>query len=131
MSTRQWFYSAICLVGIAASSWCAEKRAASSLTVQERQTAYSVAVSRISVLLKAPSTAHFAPIEEAVFSIGKSTIDVRLNVDAQNSYGAMLRNAWWCKVHPQQRPDGLYRVSCLEGLGLIPKDRVVGFTGAK
>ncbi|MBZ5625893.1 MAG: PEGA domain-containing protein [Acidobacteriia bacterium] len=104
----------------------ADKKPASELTSDERQVAYNVAVNGISGRLKAPLTAHFTPIEQAIFSTGrKDSIDVRLNVDAQNSFGAMLREGWWCRVWPQ-RQVGLYPVSCFAIAGRIPKDAVQG-----
>jgi hypothetical protein len=63
-------------------------------------------------MLKAPSTASYAPIDQARFSPAKKdSIDVTVFVDAQNSYGAMLRENNSCRVWPQ-RPDGLYNVFC-------------------
>ncbi len=101
---------------------------AKTLTADERQAAYNVSVQRISGFLKAPATAQFTPVQEAVFSTGKGdTIDVRLNVDAQNSFGAMLRKGWYCRVGPQQA-NGLYRVGCVEGVTPTPRDFVIGLS---
>src|ERR1051326_2133474 len=93
-----------------------------ALTSEEMLTAYNVAVNTISARLKAPSTAKFSSFEDAVESgrifwvntlIIKNRIGVTLAVDAQNSYGAMLRNIWTCYVG-KQRADGLYPVNCIE-----------------
>ena len=91
-----------------------DKKPPRQLTDEEKQSAYIAATNRIYLMLKAPSTAHVSPLEEAAFSTGiKNSIDVRVLVDAQNSYGAMLRNRWRCRVWPK-RPDGLYPVTCVE-----------------
>jgi len=87
--------SALALL-VAAFCFAADKKPPKPLrilTEEERQTAYNVAINRISVMLKAPSTAHASPIDQAVFSDGggsgrwQNSIRVRLYVDAQNSYG--------------------------------------------
>ncbi len=108
---------------LACSAVAADKKPERVLTDEEKQTAYNVAVNWISARLKAPSTAHFAPISEAVFSDGSThvirpkdwagAVSVRLYVDAQNSYGAMLRGVWNCRVG-RERPDGLHLVACME-----------------
>jgi hypothetical protein len=46
--------------------------------------------------LKAPSTAKFT---NTGVSLGKGNYQVRNVVDAQNSFGAMLRNTFLCNVH--------------------------------
>jgi len=99
---------------LAAFCFAGDKKPPRQLTPEEVQAAYQVSVNWITARLKAPSTARFAPIEETKFSPAmRNSIDVRLWVDAQNSFGAMLRNAWRCNVGPQ-RPDGLYKAFCLE-----------------
>jgi hypothetical protein len=92
-----------------------QSKAKRELTQEERQTAYNVSVNRLNAMLKAPLTAQYAPIEEARFSTGTlNSIDVRLYVDAQNSFGAMLRQKFRCRVWPSRPKDeGMMRVSCL------------------
>ncbi|HYW43928.1 MAG TPA: hypothetical protein VE959_13790 [Bryobacteraceae bacterium] len=104
------------------STFCfaGDKKPPRQLTDEGRQTANNVAVNQISRELKALSTARYAPTEEAVLSDGKgsgrwqNSIRVRLYVDAQNSYGAMLRNVWNCRVGPE-RPDSLQPCGLLRG----------------
>ena len=84
----------------------AEKTVA-PVTVEQAQAAYDSSVAWISARLKAPSTAHFQPIEEVGFCgdcrvlIYRHRIGVRMWVDAQNSFGAMLRHTWVCGVDRQ------------------------------
>jgi hypothetical protein len=74
-----------------------------------REQAYNVAVNCISSRLKAPSTARFSPMNEATYAVerprgifgtkGKEEfINVRLLVDAQNGFGAMLRERWLTQI---------------------------------
>jgi hypothetical protein len=91
--------------------WAKQKR---QLTDEEIQAAYSVAVNQVSKILKAPLTAVYPPIEEVKFSPAiRKSIDVRFYVDSQNSFGALLRTRIFCNVGPQ-RPDGLFKVFCLD-----------------
>ncbi len=95
-------------IGCAASSWAKDKRV---LTQAEMQAAYNVAVNRTSSMLKSPSTATYSPIEQATIMPALfHSIGVNFWVEAQNSYGAMLREQWHCNVKP--RSDGEYRVHC-------------------
>lgn len=48
--------------------------------------------------LKAPSTADFPWSPERVFRLENQTYVVKSYVDAQNSFGAMLRSNWHCKI---------------------------------
>ena len=60
--------------------------------------------------LKSPSTAAFAPLAEStVIKTNDSTFTVLSWVDSQNSYGAMLRNAYTCTVVYSQ---GFKYVAC-------------------
>ena len=85
------------------------------LSQAEMQDAYNMSVERISHMLKAPVTAQYMPIGAAFFRAGKPwgglaahltdkafrgapTIEVMLTVDAQNSFSALLRNTWQCRV---------------------------------
>jgi hypothetical protein len=50
--------------------------------------------------LKAPSTAKFCGFSEAnVVTLGGDSYQVSGWVDAQNAFGAMLRNSFVCKLH--------------------------------
>ena len=99
---------------IMASLCVAEKKPPRVLTDEERQVAYNVSVKKILSGLKAPSTAHWSSFEEASIKPAMlNQIRVELEVDAQNSFGAMLRNTWSCAVAgPNKR--GLYNVNCFE-----------------
>jgi hypothetical protein len=69
------------------------------LSQTEIELAYDEAVNHIYEELKAPSTAHFGPIEETQFQPkGKNGVYVVIWVDAQNSYGAMLRQTYHCSL---------------------------------
>jgi len=60
--------------------------------------------------LKAPATAVFAPLfKSTVTKTNDSTFTVVSYVDSQNSYGAMLRNAYTCTVVYSQ---GFKYVAC-------------------
>ena len=93
----------------------ADKKPPRQITPEEARAAYNVSVNQITRMLKAPATARFAPFEDTQITPGgalnRKDIVVRLYVDAQNSYGALLRGWWKCWVGPQ-RPDGLYKVFC-------------------
>jgi hypothetical protein len=49
--------------------------------------------------LKAPSTAKFCDYDEASVSTADGSFVVTGWVDAQNSFGAMIRNGYVCKLH--------------------------------
>ncbi len=53
---------------------------------------------RVKKMLKAPSTAKFERFSRDQVSGSNGTYTVRSYVDAQNSYGAMLRNHYTCQV---------------------------------
>jgi hypothetical protein len=81
----------------------------------EREAAESYARSATSMCLrfvraslKAPTTASFPPdIEPITVAHADGTVTVGGVVDAQNSFGAMLRNAWACTVRRTSiGPDG-------------------------
>jgi len=49
--------------------------------------------------LKAPSTAKFEYLPDAsIEDLGNNTFDMNSYVDAQNSFGAMLRTNYYCKI---------------------------------
>ena len=93
----------------------ADKKPERQLSNEEIQAAYNVTVKALPRILKAPFTAHYAPIEETSITPGgagfRNSIVVRIYVDSQNSFGAMLRTRFLCRVGPQRR-DGLYSVKC-------------------
>ncbi len=53
--------------------------------------------------LKSPSTAEFGDETEGVTQINDTTFNVISTVDSQNSFGAMLRSNYSCKIifHPK------------------------------
>jgi len=80
-------------------------------TAEEKE-AYRLTKSWITQTLKAPATARFQPIEEVEFSPHENGImNVRIYVDAQNTYAAMIRTRFICEVGPIS-PERLYRVKC-------------------
>ena len=85
-------------------------------TQEEARAGYDLAVQWISARLKAPSTAHFQPVEELMFCpdcrvlFRRHLLAFKLYVDAQNSYGAMLRHTWVCGVDRQ----GQGKVQCFD-----------------
>lgn len=98
---------------------CSASEKKRTWTEQEARDAYQLSVNHIARALKAPASARFAPFEDVNFSPGGAThrddIVVRLWVDAQNSFGAYLRERYVCYVGPK-RPDDTYRVACRQGL---------------
>jgi len=94
----------------------------SPLTQEQMQMAYNVGVNYISERLKAPSTAKFQPIEGIRFNpdgrvlFTRHRITFEIWVDAQNSFGAMLRNRFYCGVDPNPLPedDHTHKVLCIE-----------------
>lgn len=68
-------------------------------TEQDRErTAYVCAKFKVEEELKAPSTAKFQPSPDAVITNNGSYYFVKSYVDAQNSFGAMIRTDFICKV---------------------------------
>jgi hypothetical protein len=74
-----------------------------------RQQAYNVAVNCVTSRLKVPSTARFSNMNDAVYTVERERVffgikgkqefvHVRLLVDAQNSFGAMLRERWLTQI---------------------------------
>ena len=63
--------------------------------------AYNLAEECVKQRLKSPSTAEFAGLFEKkdhVTKIGPDKYQIRSYVDAQNSFGAMIRNQWSCTI---------------------------------
>jgi len=91
-----------------------EKKPPRVLTDAETHNAYDLSVKRIYSELKAPSTAHWSSFEEAVIKPALfNQISVTIQTDAQNSFGAMLRNTWRCTVNGPNKK-GQYHVLCIE-----------------
>lgn len=112
-------------LSIALGAALAADKPASALTVEERQAAYDIAVNQISSLLKSSRPPQFTPVELTIFSAGrKHSIDVLIEVDAENSSGVMQHKSWWCQVPPQSSDAD--RTSCSETTAKVPKDFVVG-----
>jgi hypothetical protein len=91
------------VVGLAALATTVEPRPDAEPSTpseqQERTTAIAQAKRCVAALLKSPSTAVF-PADEAeyvAYDVGKDWT-VRGYVDAQNSFGAMLRSTWKCEL---------------------------------
>jgi len=84
----------------------AEQIAADKKSSDDRQCnssfamAYSVATKHVKINLKAPSTATFPSYSEVknIKNIGKCTYLVSSYVDAENSFGAKIRNNFQAKV---------------------------------
>lgn len=50
--------------------------------------------------LKAPSTAEFeVRNKNHIIDEGDNTFTITMNVDAENSFGAMIRDTFYCRVH--------------------------------
>jgi hypothetical protein len=63
--------------------------------------AYNLAEDCVKQRLKSPSTAEFAGLFEKkdhVTKIGSDKYKIRSYVDAQNSFGATIRNQWSCTI---------------------------------
>jgi len=90
------------------------------LTPEEAHIAYSVSVNHLMDVLKAPSTAHFQSFEESTITwnthwLLRNQVQVEFLVDAQNSFGAMLRSRYACYVDVlKPLGNGRYRVLCNE-----------------
>jgi len=68
-------------------------------TEKDRErTAYVCAKLKVEEELKAPSTAKFQPYPDAVITNNGLYYFVKSYVDAQNSFGAMIRTDFICKV---------------------------------
>jgi hypothetical protein len=72
-----------------------------------KRTAYVCAKFKVEEELKAPSTAKFQPSPDAVITNNGSYYFVKSYVDAQNSFGAMIRTDFICKVS-NPNPETIY-----------------------
>lgn len=52
----------------------------------------------VSERLKSPSTADFPFLDRDAWRFSDQTYVIKSYVDAQNSFGAMMRNNWYCKI---------------------------------
>jgi hypothetical protein len=68
--------------------------------------AYHAATNFVSMRLKAPATAKFATMRECRIEPVELGYNVRGHVDAQNSFGAMLRTDWEVTVERTGYVDG-------------------------
>lgn len=67
--------------------------------IANKYQAHKICTQFIEQLLKAPSTAQFESMFDSTYKeISNVQYEVWLYVDAQNSFGAMLRNDYYCKV---------------------------------
>lgn len=67
--------------------------------VANKYQAHLICSKFIEKLLKAPSTAKFESISDSDYNqLSDNQFEVWLYVDAENSFGAMLRNDYYCKV---------------------------------
>jgi hypothetical protein len=77
---------------------------ANSASTEEMQHAYALGTQYVYSVLKAPSTATFQPVGDAVYDpdgrifFTKHLLTVKFFVDAQNSFGGMMREYWVCGV---------------------------------
>ena len=70
-----------------------------TLKTSNQYQAHQICSQFIEKLLKAPSTAQFESMFDSEYNqLSKDQFEVWLYVDAQNSFGAMLRNDYYCKV---------------------------------
>lgn len=60
--------------------------------------AYYFSTEKVKTLLKAPSTAKFSAMHESKIKRKGAGFEVLGYVDAQNSFGAMVRQSWLCNI---------------------------------
>ena len=63
--------------------------------------AYELATRNFSLQLKAPATAIYPRWNEAFFNRKDGKLYIVSHVDAQNSYGALIRTKWSAVVHQE------------------------------
>lgn len=64
----------------------------------EITTAFIISKEIVKTKLKAPATAEFPFVDFKYSSLGQNTYSITSYVDAQNSYGALLRNDWCVRL---------------------------------
>lgn len=84
----------IILALILVVKWCNNQEYTSDESQCSNASAFVMAESAVKTILKAPSTAEFCKYREAVVTAVNNTYTVSGWVDAQNSFGAMLRNTF-------------------------------------
>lgn len=68
----------------------------------ELNSIYESCKARISEILKAPSTAKYQPYSQSVPVVKHNgNYFMQVAADAQNSYGAMMRNTYFCTIDPE------------------------------
>jgi hypothetical protein len=75
---------------------------------EDKTTAFVMSQSFVEKRLKAPATAvfpHMTDSEVNVKYLGDCTHEVRAYVDAQNSYGALIRNRYYVRLQKQKGTD--------------------------
>jgi len=65
---------------------------------ERRQVAYDACVEAVTEQLKAPATAEFAALEDVEVTEKSAGYTLRGDVDAQNGFGALIRNSYTCDV---------------------------------
>lgn len=93
---KQWWVWAIMVVSViilVALSGSSDSSSAPS-NQDLSTTAYSISQEFVRQTLKAPSTASFPLYDTASKNLGSQTYRIDSYVDAENSYGAKLRNDW-------------------------------------
>jgi hypothetical protein len=82
---------------------CSGPNKSSGPEVHDDIYAFASSQSFVEQLLKAPSTAEFPFIDAKVRKLGGEhgyeTYEIFGQVDAQNSFGAMIRTPFYCKLH--------------------------------
>jgi hypothetical protein len=68
-------------------------------TTDHKRMAYIICQLYVEDRLKAPSTADFpSSLSTDIRDLGNNVFEIRSYVDAQNSFGAMIRTNWYCKI---------------------------------
>ena len=105
-----WKQAAIILVlvfggAIGLAGWLAESSPAPQTRDTRKQAIYC-ARDQVRLLLKAPSTAKFPRTsDDQVTDMGGGTFEIKSYVDAQNSFGAMIRTRYTCSVKSNPASD--------------------------
>ena len=68
----------------------------------------------VSGRLKSPSSASFPFLPNSTSHVGDGVYEVHSYVDAQNSYGAVIRTSYTCRVRPNGKPSEGWSLVSLE-----------------